>query len=492
MTRRVVIAGAAGRDFHNFNVVFRGRDEYEVVAFTATQIPNIDDRRYPPELAGDRYPNGIPIVAEEELAELVARERVDEVVFAYSDVTHEHVMHIGSIAMAAGADFVLLGPRSTMLASDKPVVAVCAVRTGSGKSQTTRHVAAILRGAGQRVAVLRHPMPYGDLTREAVQRFENYEDLEAAEPTIEEREEYEPHLAEGNLVFAGIDYAAILSLAEEEADVIVWDGGNNDTPFIRPDLHVVVVDPHRPGHELRYHPGETNLRMADVCVVNKTDTAPPQPSPSSGPGPTPAGSSSSTSRRCGSPTGSRSSASRRSDPCWPTGGSSRRPRRSPDVALLTVVALGGNALLRPGQRGTAAEHRANLAATFRAIAPLLAGEVVLTHGNGPQVGNELLRQELAAAEAPPLPLWVAVAQTQAEIGTLIAAELRPVAGRPVAVVATHVLVAEEDPAFGAPTKPIGPFYDAREAEELERDRGWSLREDAGRGWRRVVPSPRPP
>jgi predicted GTPase len=271
-----VIAGAAGRDFHNFNVVFRGRDEFEVVAFTATQIPHIDDRRYPPELAGDRYPNGIPIVPEEELADLVARERVDEVVFSYSDVTHEHVMHVGSIALAAGADFRLLSPRLTELTSDKPVVAVCAVRTGSGKSQTTRHVAAVLRAAGRRVAVLRHPMPYGDLRRQAVQRFETFEDIDASDPTIEEREEYEPHVAEGNLVFAGIDYAAILSQAETEADVIVWDGGNNDTPFIAPDFHIVVCDPHRPGHELRYHPGETNLRMADACVVNKTDTAPPE------------------------------------------------------------------------------------------------------------------------------------------------------------------------------------------------------------------------
>ena len=276
MTRRVVIAGAAGRDFHNYNVVFRGRDEFEVVAFTATQIPNIDDRRYPPELAGDRYPDGIPIVPEEELADLVDRARVDDVVFSYSDVTHEHVMHIGSIALAAGADFRLLSPRVTELTSDKPVVAICAVRTGSGKSQTTRHVSAVLRAAGHRVAILRHPMPYGDLTRQAVQRFETFEDIDAADPTIEEREEYEPHVAEGNLVFAGIDYAAILSQAESEADVIVWDGGNNDTPFIAPDFHIVVCDPHRPGHELRYHPGETNLRMADACVINKTDTAPPE------------------------------------------------------------------------------------------------------------------------------------------------------------------------------------------------------------------------
>jgi predicted GTPase len=274
--KRVVIAGAAGRDFHNFNVVFRDHEDVEVVAFTATQIPDIEGRSYPPELAGPRYPEGIPILPEAELPHIIPAEGVDEVVFAYSDVTHEHVMHLGSVALAAGADYRLLSPRTTMLRSEKPVVAVCAVRTGSGKSQTTRHVAGVLREAGKRVAVLRHPMPYGDLTKQAVQRFERYEDLDAAECTIEEREEYEPHLAEGNLVFAGIDYGAILSRAEEEADVIVWDGGNNDTPFIRPDLHVVVCDPHRPGHELSYHPGETNLRMADVCVVNKTDTAPPE------------------------------------------------------------------------------------------------------------------------------------------------------------------------------------------------------------------------
>ncbi|HEY8193350.1 MAG TPA: cyclic 2,3-diphosphoglycerate synthase [Gaiellaceae bacterium] len=274
--RRVVIAGAAGRDFHNFNVVYRGREEYEVVAFTATQIPNIDGRQYPPELAGELYPDGIPIRPEAELAQLVREHEVDEVVFAYSDVTHEHVMHIASTALAAGSSFRLLSPAETMLTSSKPSVAVCAVRTGSGKSQTTRHIAGLLRQDGKRVAVLRHPMPYGDLTKQAVQRFADYADLDAADCTIEEREEYEPHLAEGNLVFAGIDYAAILDQAEQEADVILWDGGNNDTPFVKPNLHVVVVDPHRPGHELRYHPGETNLRMADVCVVNKVDTAPPE------------------------------------------------------------------------------------------------------------------------------------------------------------------------------------------------------------------------
>jgi predicted GTPase len=270
---RVLIAGAAGRDFHNFNLVYRDRSEYEVVAFTATQIPNIDGRRYPPALAGSLYPDGISILPESALEQLVREHEIDSVVFAYSDVTHEHVMHIGSRALAAGASYHLIAPHDTMLASGKPVVAICAVRTGSGKSQTTRHVARLFRESGKRVAVLRHPMPYGDLAAQAVQRFERYEDLEAADATIEEREEYEPHLAEGNLVFAGIDYERILRAAEQEADVILWDGGNNDTPFIQPDVHIVVVDPHRPGHELRYHPGETNLRMADVCVVNKIDSA---------------------------------------------------------------------------------------------------------------------------------------------------------------------------------------------------------------------------
>ena len=274
MTRtRIVITGAAGRDFHNFNLAYRGREQYEVVAFTATQIPNIDGRVYPAELAGPLYPEGIPICPESELGDLIRKHEVDDVVFSYSDVTHEHVMHVGSRVLAAGASYRLLSPHETTLTSTKPVVAVCAVRTGSGKSQTTRHIAALLRDAGKRVAVLRHPMPYGDLTKQAVQRFADYGDLDAADCTIEEREEYEPHLAEGNLVFAGIDYGAILDAAEQEADVILWDGGNNDTPFIKPNLHVVVVDPHRPGHELRYHPGETNLRMAHVCVVNKVDTA---------------------------------------------------------------------------------------------------------------------------------------------------------------------------------------------------------------------------
>jgi len=272
----VVVVGAAGRDFHNFNVLFRNREEFEVVAFTAAQIPHIDERRYPHELAGYLYPRGIPIRPESELEEIVREHAVEEVVFSYSDVTHEHVMHVASRALAAGADFRLSAPDRTELVANRQVVAVCAVRTGSGKSQTTRTVARLLRASGQRVAVVRHPMPYGDLRRQTAQRFERLADLDAADCTIEEREEYEPHLAEGNLVFAGVDYGAVVARAEAEADVIVWDGGNNDTPFVRPTIHIVVLDPHRPGHELRYHPGETNLRLADVCLVNKVDSAPPE------------------------------------------------------------------------------------------------------------------------------------------------------------------------------------------------------------------------
>jgi predicted GTPase len=272
-TERVLIMGAAGRDFHDFNVVYRDDPSVEVVAFTATQIPGIADRRYPPELAGERYPAGIPIRPEGELETLIRDLGVDTVVFAYSDVSHEQVMHAASRAMAAGADFELLGPARTMLDSRRPVVAVCAVRTGSGKSQTSRFVASRLEAAGLRVAIVRHPMPYGDLVAQRVQRYETYADLDRYDTTIEEREEYEPHLDAGRLVFAGVDYEQILRAAEAEADVVLWDGGNNDLPFYRPDLHVVVADPLRPGHELRYHPGEANLRMADVVVINKIDTA---------------------------------------------------------------------------------------------------------------------------------------------------------------------------------------------------------------------------
>jgi len=273
MAQRVLILGAAGRDFHNFNVFFRDNEDYEVVAFTATQIPNIDDRRYPAELAGKRYPNGIPIEPESELVRLIGELEVDVAVFSYSDVPHERVMNIGSVVSAAGAAFMLLGASRTMVKSKVPVVAVCAVRTGCGKSQTSRRVAAILRGLGKKVVLVRHPMPYGDLAKQAVQRFETYDDLEKHAVTIEEREEYEPHIAAGCVVYAGVDYESILRQAEQEADIVIWDGGNNDTPFYTPDLLVTVVDPHRSDHAKRYHPGETNVRMADVLVLNKVDTA---------------------------------------------------------------------------------------------------------------------------------------------------------------------------------------------------------------------------
>uniref|UniRef100_A0A7V4E422 GTPase n=1 Tax=candidate division WOR-3 bacterium TaxID=2052148 RepID=A0A7V4E422_UNCW3 len=276
MKKKVIIMGAAGRDFHNFNLFFRDNEEYEVVAFTATQIPDIEGRKYPSELAGKLYPDGIPIYPEEELEELIKKHNVDFVVFAYSDVSHEYVMNRASRAMSAGASFMLLGPSHTMLTSSKPVISVCAVRTGSGKSQTTRRVAEILKKLGKKTVVIRHPMPYGDLTKQVVQRFGSLEDLDKHNCTIEEREEYEPHIDRGNVVYAGVDYEKILRQAEQEADVILWDGGNNDFPFFKPDLHIVVVDPHRPGHEVTYHPGETNLRMADVIVINKIDTAYPE------------------------------------------------------------------------------------------------------------------------------------------------------------------------------------------------------------------------
>ena len=270
---RTIIMGAAGRDFHNFNVSFRNNAEYEVVAFTATQIPDIEGRTYPSELAGSRYPAGIPIYPEADLARLIKELQADEVVFAYSDVPHEYVMHKASAVMAAGADFRLMGLKSTQIKSSKPVVSVCAVRTGAGKSQTSRRVAKILISMGYRVAAIRHPMPYGDLVRQAVQRYAGYADLDKFECTIEEREEYEPHLDNGVIVYAGVDYERILRQAEQEVDVILWDGGNNDFPFYRSDLNIVVADPHRPGHELTYHPGETNARIADVFVINKVDSA---------------------------------------------------------------------------------------------------------------------------------------------------------------------------------------------------------------------------
>ena len=274
--KRVLIMGAAGRDLHNFNVCFRDNEAFEVVGFTATQIPDIEGRLYPPELAGSLYPQGIPIYPEEDLEKLIVEKDIDIAVFSYSDVSHEYVMHRASRAIAAGADFLLLGSKGTMVKSQKPVISVCAVRTGSGKSQTTRRVAEILKKLGKKTAVIRHPMPYGDLRKQVVQRFASYEDLDRHNCTIEEREEYEPHIDRGNVVYAGVDYGKILAEAEKEADVILWDGGNNDLPFYRPDLHIVVADPLRPYHEVTYHPGEANLRMADVVVINKIDSAYPE------------------------------------------------------------------------------------------------------------------------------------------------------------------------------------------------------------------------
>ena len=273
MPTKILIMGAAGRDFHNFNVYFRDNPEYEVVAFTATQIPNIDGRQYPAELAGSLYPQGIPIYAESDLVELIQKNQIEQVIFAYSDVPHEYVMHKASEVLAAGADFRLMGAEGTQVKSTKPVVSVCAVRTGSGKSQTTRRIAQILQNMGFKVAAIRHPMPYGDLVKQKVQRYAKLSDLDKHECTIEEREEYEPHIISGIIIYAGIDYEAILREAEKEADIILWDGGNNDLSFYKADLSIVVADPHRPGHERSYYPGETVARSADVFIINKVDTA---------------------------------------------------------------------------------------------------------------------------------------------------------------------------------------------------------------------------
>lgn len=277
MRRKVIIMGAAGRDFHNFNTYFRDNEDYEVVAFTATQIPDIEGRVYPPQLAGKLYPNGIPIESESNLVELIKKYDVDEVVLAYSDLPHQYVMEKAAVVTSAGADFKLMGPKHTMIKSKKPVVAVCAIRTGCGKSQTTRRVLDILRSKGLKVVSIRHPMPYGNLVEQKVQRFATYEDLDKHKCTIEEREEYEPHIDRKSIIYAGVDYEAILRSAEaENPDVILWDGGNNDFPFYKPDLLIVVTDPHRPGHEITYYPGMTNLLMADVVVINKEETADPQ------------------------------------------------------------------------------------------------------------------------------------------------------------------------------------------------------------------------
>ena len=273
MTQRIIICGAAGRDFHNFNVLYRDNPDYDVIAFTATQIPDIDERKYPNELAGKLYPEGIPIYPEADLSNLIKKHKIDEVVFSYSDVKFKHVMHIGSIAMAAGAAYTMVSPVKTMIKSTKPVVSVCAVRTGCGKSQTSRIVSDILTELGKKVVAIRHPMPYGNLVEQRVQRFASKEDLVKHKCTIEEMEEYEPHIERGRIIYAGVDYEAILREAEKEADIILWDGGNNDTPFYKPDIEIVVADPHRPGHELNYYPGETNFLRAGVIVINKMDSA---------------------------------------------------------------------------------------------------------------------------------------------------------------------------------------------------------------------------
>lgn len=274
MTRhRIVILGAAGRDFHNFNVHFRDNPAYEVIAFTATQIPGIEGRLYPHELAGSLYPKGIPIYPESELGKLLQSEQIDQVIFAYSDISHDYVMHKASEVLALGADFRLMGPHNTQIASSRPIISICAARTGSGKSQTSRAIVSMLAKSGRRVVAVRHPMPYGNLIQQRVQRFADYDDLDEYETTIEEREEYEPYIDRGAVIFAGVDYGAILKEAEKEADVIIWDGGNNDLPFYKSDFHIVVVDPHRPGHELNYYPGEVNVRAADLIVINKVDTA---------------------------------------------------------------------------------------------------------------------------------------------------------------------------------------------------------------------------
>lgn len=273
MVEKVIIMGAAGRDFHNFNVYFRDNPRYRVVAFTAAQIPDIEYRLYPPELTGELYPDGISIYPENQLSDLIQKYKVDLVAFSYSDIPHRDVMHKASVVMACGADFILIGATYTMLKSEKVVVAVCAVRTGCGKSQTTRHICRIMREMGQRVVVVRHPMPYGDLTKQIIQRFSSYKDFEKHKCTIEEREEYEPLVDQDIVVYAGIDYGQILKEAEKEADIIVWDGGNNDTPFYFPDVHIVIFDPHRAGHERLYYPGETNMIMADIAVINKVGSA---------------------------------------------------------------------------------------------------------------------------------------------------------------------------------------------------------------------------
>jgi hypothetical protein len=363
--RRVVIMGAAGRDFHNFNVAFRDDPAFEVVAFTAAQIPGIAGRTYPPALAGGRYPDGIPILPEDDLARICREHRVDEVVFAYSDVEHAHVMHKASIAIAAGADFSLLGPRRTMIAAKVPVIAVCAVRTGAGKSQTTRWLSRLLKSHGLTTAAIRHPMPYGDLERQAVQRFVSIGDLDAAGCTIEEREEYEPHIAIGNIVYAGVDYARITARAEQEVDVILWDGGNNDFAFLRPDLQIVLVDPLRPGHETTHHPGEAVLRMADIVVIARP-TRPPRPT--SARSPTPRDRWRRGRRSCAPPPWSRSTmrpACARGR-CW----SSTTGRPSPMAAWPTAPAMSPRSVPAPARSSIRGSPRRATSSTYSAGSPI--------------------------------------------------------------------------------------------------------------------------
>src|SRR5436305_1118063 len=472
---RVVIMGAAGRDFHNFNTVYRDDPESEVVAFTATQIPYISDRTYPRSLAGPLYPKGIPIVPETELHDLVWGERIDEVIFSYSDVSHEHVMHQASIAIAAGADFRLLGPAKTMLPSSKPVVAVCAARTGAGKSQTTRRVAHILKGAGHNVVVVRHPMPYGDLEAQRAQRFASYEDLDAAKVTIEEREEFEPHIDTGTVVYCGVDYEEILESAEKEADVVLWDGGNNDLPFYRPDVHITVVDPLRAGHETRYHPGEANVRMAHAIVINKVDTATEDQVRRV-----------ETSVRALNPSATIVKA--------------RSPitiQEDVELAGKRVLVVEDGPTLTHGDRGTVSEQIAAIHEACAGIARIATEghELVVTHGNGPQVGRLMLQDEAMPDRVPRFSLDLHVAETQGQLGYLIQQELtvalaRAGVPRSVATVVTQVVVDGNDPGFEHPSKPVGPFLSAKGAAEY-RLRGIPVAEAAGGGWRRVVASPEP-
>ncbi|MCC7538417.1 MAG: carbamate kinase [Deltaproteobacteria bacterium] len=620
--RRVVILGAAGRDFHVFETVYRDDPRSEVVAFCAAQIPGIAGRTFPPSLAGTRYPKGIPIVSEDALERLMSEQQVDTVVFAYSDVSHEDVMHLASRALAAGADFVLHGPDRTMLKSRKPVVAVTAVRTGCGKTPVARLIASILERHGLRVVIVRHPMPYGDLEAERVQRFQSRHDLVRYDTTIEEREEYETHLEAGRVVYAGVDYREILHRAEDEADVVLWDGGNNDFSFFAADLTFVVTDPLRPDDTLRYHPGETCLRLADVVVINKVDAASaaglalvradidrvrpgipivtarstlhvdgniagrrvvvvedgptlthggmthgagtaaarlhgaeivdPRPHavgslailmsehpdlrpliPATGYGPRQVAELEATLRAVPadlvlSATPMDLGALIRVDKpivrvrysVEPVGGPDLDALLDPIVARAIsarargtaskgaveepsegaprrryVVALGGNALIRRGEKGDFALQREHVLSAARAIAGVLerGHDVVITHGNGPQIGFLALQAQAAEPAVPAPPLDVLGAESQAQIGYMLEQALRDALrdrniSREVVTVVTQVVV--DEAGLRKPVKPIGPVYDEATATRLAKEHGWTVAKD-GDGWRRSVPSPRP-